>query len=246
MVELGGKLGRRLVWHKGEVSPLGYQSFAAVIDGPGPGEPLVLVALANVDSSGMDLTTEVLDALEGRPAPALKRWTLERTMNTLRFLLWLALTDVTFPGIGQASGVETISSGLTPFYKFGFLTVWSIIWGVAAAATVFRGQPQGWAMAGVLVVGGAFIWRLLGGLKRVRLDGRNLLISNYKEEIVVPVGELAAVRQRVFISPKMVTLELGRDTPFGRWIVFMPRTLFRLFSVVEFVDRLRSLSRSAR
>jgi hypothetical protein len=138
--------------------------------------------------------------------------------------------------------VETISSSLTPFFKFGFLTTWSVMWGVAAVAALSRGQAQGWLMAGVLVLGATFIWRMLGGLKRVRLDGSNLLISNYKEEIVVPVRELAAVRQRVFFNPKMITLELRRDTPLGRWIVFMPRTTFRMFSEDDIVGRLRSLS----
>ena len=141
--------------------------------------------------------------------------------------------------------METISSRLTGFYKFGFLVIWAGMWAMATVGMLAQGNSQGWAMVGVLVAGVVFIWWLLGGLKRVRLEGRNLLISNYKLEIVVPVGDLAGVRQRWWMSPKLVTLELRNDTPFGKSILFMPRTTFRMFSEDEIVRRLRSLSSSS-
>lgn len=71
-----------ITWHNGELSPLGFQSFAGMfLD-----RSVVVVVLANVDSSAGDLTDIVLAALQGEAAPPLARLTADRLFNSSRVL----------------------------------------------------------------------------------------------------------------------------------------------------------------
>ena len=163
VVNSPGGPGRRLIWHDGELKPLGYQSFAGLLIGPDDGPPLSMVVLANVDSSALDVTAEVIGALSGRPPPPFQRWTFERTMNTLRalrlgpllatlalaWLLWqrrrpalsrahtltLAATVVMLVAIGLAGARTVVFAGSLLFTL------------IAAAADLRRPPSQKWSWA---------------------------------------------------------------------------------------------------
>jgi CubicO group peptidase (beta-lactamase class C family) len=70
---------RRVLWHNGETPESGYQSFAGFL----PQDSTVVVVLANVDDTAVDLTGVVLDALENLPARPPARWSFGRTINTV-------------------------------------------------------------------------------------------------------------------------------------------------------------------
>src|SRR6516162_1256923 len=142
--------------------------------------------------------------------------------------------------------METVSSSLTFFYKFIFTSVWSGGFGLGTVVMFLirrqevvsiRGQ-----FAAVWAIGTAFLLLTCGRLKRVKLDGATLVISNYRHDITVPVSEIADVRQNRFINLRPVTITFRKKTPFGRVVTFMPRVSHKLFSEDDIVMRLRSLS----
>ena len=142
--------------------------------------------------------------------------------------------------------METVSSSLTFIYKFIFTSLWSGGFGVGTVAMFLSSKPEvqatRWQFAAIWVVGTAVIWWICARLKRVEFDGRTLIISNYRDDIQVPVGEIVDVKQNRLLNLRPVTLTFRKETLFGRTVTFMPRVSFRLFSEDEIVARLRSLA----
>ena len=143
--------------------------------------------------------------------------------------------------------METLSSSLTFFYKFVFSALWSGGFGLGTVFLFLNRVPEAqamrWTFAGAWALGTAFIWWTCARLKRVAFDGSTLVISNYFDEITVPVTEIAKIRQNLLINLKPITITFERETRFGMAITFMPRVSFRIFSEDDIVKRLRSLAR---
>ena len=140
--------------------------------------------------------------------------------------------------------METVSSSLTFFYKFIFTSVWSGGFGLGTVVMFLIRKPEAmrWQFAAIWAIVTAFLLLTCGRLKRVKLDGASLVISNYRRDITVPVSEIADVRQNRFINLRPVTITFRKKTPFGRVVTFMPRVSHKLFSEDDIVMRLRSLS----
>jgi hypothetical protein len=142
--------------------------------------------------------------------------------------------------------MDVVSSSLTFFYKFVFTTVWSGGFGVGTLMMFLSGRPDThearWVFATAWAIGTAFIWSICARLKRVELDDRTLRISNYRNEIAVPVTQVAGVRQNRLINLRPVTVTFKDETRFGRSVTFIPRTSFRFFSEDEVVTKLRKLA----
>lgn len=127
---------------------------------------------------------------------------------------------------------KTLSSALTFFYKFVFSTVWITGFGSGTLALWFGamhgkgGAPpppeMKWIFLLVWMIGTGFILWTCAGLKRVRRDGDRLLISNYRDEIAVPLNEVESVTENRWVNIRPVTVVFRRDTAFGRRITFMP------------------------
>ena len=142
--------------------------------------------------------------------------------------------------------METVSSSLTFFYKFIFTSVWSGGFGLGTVVMFLIRKPEAmamrWQFAAVWAIGTAFLLLTCGRLKRVKLDGATLVISNYRHDITVPVSEIADVRQNRLLNLRPVIITFRKETPFGSVVTFMPRVSFRLFSEHDIVTRLRSLA----
>jgi hypothetical protein len=138
--------------------------------------------------------------------------------------------------------METVSSSLTFLYKFIFTTAWSAGFGLATVVMFLNRDPDALKFAVPWAIGTAFLLLTCARLKRVKLDGATLVISNYRREITAPVGEIADVWQNRLINLRPVTITFRKETPFGRAVTFMPHVSFRLFSEDEIVTRLRSLA----
>lgn len=94
----------------------------------------------------------------------------------------------------------------------------------------------------LLGVGGFILW-VCAPLKRVRVDGTTLLVSNFRREIRVPLVSIARVWETRWINIHPVTIELRAPTEFGRRIVFMPRVhWFLLWRAHPVVTELRALA----
>src|SRR5262245_16793238 len=137
--------------------------------------------------------------------------------------------------------METVSSSLTFLYKFIFTTVGSAGSGLLTVAIFLNRKPEAMLFAAAWAIATAVLWLMCARLKRVKLDGATLVISNYRREITVPVSEIADVRQNRLINLRPVTITFRKETPFGGAVTFMPRMSRGLFSDADIVTRLRSL-----
>lgn len=126
-----------------------------------------------------------------------------------------------------------LSSRLTFFMKFVFPVIWGGGWSFATAMLFLESSTTGtspfakWMFLGLLVLGGFACRRIAFPLKRVILEDGVLRISNYRQEIRMPIGRVrsagfdpgASINNR-----SLVGIEFDQPTPFGRSIEFMPRS----------------------
>ena len=128
--------------------------------------------------------------------------------------------------------MRTISSDLTFLSKLVLPTL--VIGGFASstlfmfiAPDAFEGnwdarEMRWYFLAGTLVKGAVLYWYCLR-LKRVKLDGAVLLISNFRKQVAVPLHEVERVSGSILINPELIWLHFRRPTDFGTKIVFMPK-----------------------
>lgn len=140
--------------------------------------------------------------------------------------------------------MEEISSPATFLVKFGLTATWIGGYGVVTAVIVMSSDPFDRALRPQLflmwLLTSFVFWYAVGRVKRVRLDGDHLLISNYLKEVRLPASMLKDVcdyRGRM----RTIVLTFGEDTPFGRRVAFIPVTT-RGVGVHPVVERLRTIA----
>jgi hypothetical protein len=135
----------------------------------------------------------------------------------------------------MTSAAHTLSSAQTFVMKFVFPIVW--IAGFSALTLSLFLSPDYWtgpdgrppepgvkgAALLVTLVGTGFIYWTCVRLKRVRMDSTFLYISNYSTEIVVPLANVAEVRENRWVDSHPVTIRFHSDTQFGSQVTFMPK-----------------------
>jgi hypothetical protein len=148
---------------------------------------------------------------------------------------------------------RTLSSAQTYLMKVVFPIVWISMFGIGAIA-MWVGTVRGtndslppsavkWQFLGIWIVGSVFILWGCAALKRVRVDSKNLYISNYRREISIPVTMIADVTENRWINIHPVTVHFHSVTEFGQKITFMPTVrYFTLWSSHPVVAELRSLA----
>ena len=133
----------------------------------------------------------------------------------------------------------TLSSRWTPFYKFVLPLL--VIGGMGTGTVVAYLRPelqkmppgvrpdQGWLLmliAAVIAI--AVMWWALGRLMRVELDDDELIISNYRTEIRVPLSNVARISGPSRSNPPRYTLTFEEPTDLGRTVAFIPPMAWRL------------------
>jgi hypothetical protein len=127
---------------------------------------------------------------------------------------------------------RTISSGQTFFVKFIFPAFWITVFGAGTLGLFlasFRDNTDAalesmkWLFLAMWLLGSAFLYWSCARLKRVRMDGESLYISNYREEIRVALHDVSAVSENRWLSIHPVTVEFCGDSAFGNRIVFIPK-----------------------
>jgi hypothetical protein len=145
---------------------------------------------------------------------------------------------------------ERLSSLWTIFYKFVFPPLWvggftlgaGSLW-VSLFLAKSDGPPLGVAFGAttVLLAVSAYIYWSCCRLKRVRIDSRNLFISNYFHEIQVPLAEVEDVTEWRWDNTHPVTIHFIRPTEFGNKVIFMPKLrMFGFWSSHPVVDQILS------
>jgi hypothetical protein len=131
---------------------------------------------------------------------------------------------------------RTLSSRWTFIQKWIFPIVWSVGFGFVTMQMflhpetfVYNGVRGGAGPAARIIFVGAWLvgtamavafgWRL----KRVRVDGSDLLVSNYLREIRVPLTSVRSVEDQFIRIFPQVYVEFIAPTPMGRRISFLGR-----------------------
>jgi len=140
--------------------------------------------------------------------------------------------------------------------KFVIPVIWLAGFGFGTAMLFRPGSPFGdrppppemkWLFLAILTVGGTFMYWWCGRLMRVVLTDRELRISNYRREIVVPLSDVDGVTENRWVNVHPVTVQFVRRTDFGHRIVFMPKARpFALFSSHPIVAELRAAVATAK
>lgn len=122
-------------------------------------------------------------------------------------------------------------------FGFGTLVQWfGPITGKAGARTP---SFMKWQFLVMWIAGSAFIIWSCGRLKRVRIDGGFLYVSNYRREITVPLSMIESVTENRWLNIHPVTVRFRVPTEFGQAITFMPTARFWNLSSHPVVRELR-------
>ena len=127
---------------------------------------------------------------------------------------------------------EQLSSGVTSYLRNVVPPVATVVMGAAAAALslgyvdhtvpmiVRVAAPVIWLVLSV----GLFKW--LGSLRHVWLDGDDILVDDGERRVRIPLQEVTDIRQSRLSKTKTITLELSRNTPLGDRVRFVPHLAF--------------------
>ena len=108
-------------------------------------------------------------------------------------------------------------------------------------------EEMKWLFLAGLLVGSIVMYWWCMRLMRVVMTDRELRISNYRREIVVPLSDVDEVTENRWVNIHPVTVQFVRRTDFGHRIVFMPKARpFALFSSHPIVAELRAAVETAK
>ncbi len=137
---------------------------------------------------------------------------------------------------------RTISSSMTVIFKFAFPMLWIGMFAAGTVGMFIANNPSKWTFLGALILGGSVIGWLCVPLKRVEIDGLELVVSNYFRTVRVPLLEIREVTECWLINTHPVWIDFHSRTEFGSRIMFMPQTrMFALFWSHPIVGELRRL-----
>src|SRR5690242_7485092 len=126
----------------------------------------------------------------------------------------------------------TLSSRLTFFTKTVLPACWIAGFGVVTAFMWTDGHlpaETGWLFIVAWVAGTLSFWWWCIPLKKVRVNGDDLIISNFRKEIVVPLNFVESVTENRWVNVHPVTIHFRGETEFGRKISFMPKSRVMFF-----------------
>jgi len=143
----------------------------------------------------------------------------------------------------------TLSSRLTFITKTIFPACWILGFG-AMTAFFWAGREfpveTRWLFLAAWTAGALSFWWWCIPLKKVRVNGGNLYISNFWKENVIPLNFIESVTENRWVNVHPVTIHFRGDTEFGRKISFMPKSRVMFFwSSHPVVGELRRLAAAA-
>ncbi len=131
------------------------------------------------------------------------------------------------------------------FVKVILPLAWLSLFGWTTTVAFLGREHQRWPMLMFAVAGAAYCVAAGAPLKRVRVGGRVLYVSNFVREVRVPASNILRVSQNFWFGVGPVTIELREANELGRRIVFMPTARFLQWRSHPVVAELRALAASA-
>jgi hypothetical protein len=136
-----------------------------------------------------------------------------------------------------------ISSKLTIFFKFIFPGFWICVFGYCFIRAFILGHSIKWFFLFIWLIGIFFSYRFLIPLKQVRIDGNDLIVTNFSKRISISTKSIEKVDEMVFsIHPVFVIFK--NETEFGKRIIFMPKKIISFGGSHPVVKLLQSLINS--
>jgi len=144
---------------------------------------------------------------------------------------------------------KRLSTSLTFFWKYIFSTIWLGGFVVATIIAVYYDGPEGLVFLLGLAFSFVIIYYCFLRAKKVSIDDKYLYISNFKEEIKVPIQTISNVYENVIFNPRIISIEFSKTTKFGNRISFIGSMNFFLFfsphpSLIEIHRAYKNLSKS--
>ena len=122
--------------------------------------------------------------------------------------------------------MRELSSPFTFFYKYIFIFIWFFGFGFGIGDTLSTLEPltTKWNQYMALWLGvTVFIFFTSGNIKKVVIDGDELIITNFLKTDRMPLSRISGVDGSNFLSPRLVWLTLHEPSLFGTRIVFLPK-----------------------
>lgn len=156
--------------------------------------------------------------------PVLQTWEsigneCKRTQNGLKSSRKVKLRTEIF--------MKLLSSKYTFFYKFIFILIWLVGFGIGTKEIIFMHPfyDAKWLQyTGVWLGIALLIYFITGSVKQVQLDPdkKQLIVSNFIKSTTINLAEIIDVNGSKFLSPRLVWIMLNKKSVFGEKIVFMP------------------------
>ena len=127
--------------------------------------------------------------------------------------------------------MRTISSSFTFFYKYIFTGLWIGMFGFGTLTMIRSPEIDNSVSYKFLfawILGTTLICLICGSVKKVQIDGKKVIISNYISSEKIDPSQITHVSGSLLLSPELVWFKVRGGTRFGDTIVFMPQ--FRFFS----------------
>lgn len=124
-----------------------------------------------------------------------------------------------------------LSVPATYFFKIVFPILWiATVVGLYLAISFSKSrneiQPFGyWAITTVITL---LILRWSFNLKRVQIDENNLYVSNFRQELIIPLKQVEEVKQNLLQRGNMdtITITLKNECEWGKKFTFIPPMRF--------------------
>jgi hypothetical protein len=137
---------------------------------------------------------------------------------------------------------RTLSSAWTFWAKFLLPAIWISAFGYVTVLWSGGPSQMKFVFLVVWIAGTTSILWAYAGLKRVRMDERQLYVSNYIQDIHIPFSAITEVKQNRWINFRPITIYFRDATQFGDKVTFMPKQRIQFWSIDPVVNELKRLA----
>lgn len=120
--------------------------------------------------------------------------------------------------------MKELSSPFTFFYKYIFILIWIVGFGLGTHKVLLAGpdDPRWLQYMGVWALFSIFIFFSSGNVKKVTMGKTKIQISNFLRTEEIDISDIASVDGATYLSPRLVWFNLKKPCSFGTKITFIP------------------------